>query len=148
MVGCGTNIMKKHPTIKKVLIVVLVAGFFAALASAYFFFPATATHVLKSAAAIAIQSWDDTFGDSGGGYVSEVDLVTSSTDSSTDEVWTAPPVDSGEAMRRVHRKSQAVRRLQRLRRGRLRRRRLKQEMMRCRMMPLHLRRRSVPCPFL
>ncbi len=57
---------------KKILLVIFCGGFFAAVASAYFFFPATAKNVLKSAAAVAVKSWDDTFGTADGYLTTEI----------------------------------------------------------------------------
>ncbi|MGC9968546.1 MAG: lamin tail domain-containing protein [Minisyncoccia bacterium] len=72
--------IKNRISIKRIFFGVVIGGFFAALASVYFFFPATATNVFKNATAIVVNSWDDTFGGASGGYVSEIDLGASSTD--------------------------------------------------------------------
>ncbi len=79
--------MKQRHLTRRIVVAALTAGFFAAIASAYFF-SATAKNILKSTAAIAIQSWDDTFGGTDGGYVMEIspaagDMESSSTDSSS-----------------------------------------------------------------
>ena len=87
-------IIKNKISIKRVLLGVAAGGFFTALAFAYFFFPATARHVLKSTAAVVVASWDDTFGGTNGGYASVIDL-TGGTSSVTDAqlVGGAPPAD-------------------------------------------------------
>lgn len=69
--------MKDRKTIKRVVVIASVAVLFAALTAGYFFFPAPTKEVLTHTAAIAVQSWNDTFGMSRDEYITkEVDLDT------------------------------------------------------------------------